>query len=261
MRIQTTAWAAAFLLVAGGTLAQQQPAPACPNGSTCTYASSGYANGTAGMCVSGACTYCAQGACGNACIGVPSATHYACSRAVLEANMAAAERDRKAAAGKAELARIAEQEKRETNDPTFFPRLSDADLAAYPAKFRGYNARMNAIFADLNISKLDAQAAESAIDEQVAKEQACRATPACINARRAAALQLELCQLTGEIRAMQERIRIEKANPSGVVSLADLHADGATIQRDQAAIDAKAPEFQKAAGKPFAAATMCKFGK
>jgi len=59
---------------------------------------------------------------------------------------------------------------------------------------------------------------------------------------------------------MQERIRIEKANPGGVIDLAELHDDGEIIQRDQATLASKKSEYQKLTHKSFDTDYKCVLG-
>lgn len=78
-----------------------------PNGSACVYASNvPYANGTSGMCIAGTCAYCKASACSTACRGLPGREQNTCSDGVIRANVAASERERRAAMEKAEGTRL-----------------------------------------------------------------------------------------------------------------------------------------------------------
>jgi hypothetical protein len=228
-----------------------------PNGSACVFASHGYANGTGGMCIGGTCTFCKEAACGAACMGLRSQEQIACSRAVIQAQIAASQRQQVADKEKAEMLGILQRELREASDTGFLARLSDADLAGYPAKIRAEEARVTAISADLGLPTQDWQASDAKTDDLVTKEKACRAAPQCMADRQAKALRDAMCADLAEIRNMQERIRIERANPGGVVDLQELHDDGETIQRDQADLASKKAEHLRLIHKPFTE-TVCR---
>ena len=66
-----------------------------------------------------------------------------------------------------------------------------------------------------------------------------------------------MCATIAEIHDMHERIRTERANPSGVVDLVELHDDGQIIQNDQAALASKKAEYLKLTHKAFTQ-TQCK---
>lgn len=244
-----------------------------PNGTACTYVSKGYANGTVGVCVNGACTYCKAAACNAACLGLRAQEQPACSRVVIQATVAASERELAVQREKAEATTLLNQLILETDTADCPPGvalgtnhcgqhwvqgLSDADLDGAVALVQSQVDRVAAILTDLgqppdpqNVSQPTVTAA------LVAKEKSCRATPQCMIARQAKALREEICALVAEIQNMRERIRIERANPSGVVDLVELHDDGEIIQNDQAALASKKAEYLKLTGKAFPE-TQCK---
>ena len=228
-----------------------------PSGSACVFASHGYANGTGGVCVSGACTFCKEAACSSACAGLRGQEQTSCSRTVVQAQIAASQRQQVADKEKAEMLGILQRQLREASDAGFLARLSDADLAAYPAKIKAEETRVNAVSADLGLPVQDWQASDTKTAEEVAKEQACRAAPQCMSERQAKVLRIAMCADLAEIRNMQERIKIERANPGGVVDLQELHDDGETIQRDQADLASKKLDHMKLTRKPFTEA-MCR---
>ena len=176
--------------------------------------------------------------------------------AAVQAQRAALEHQLVLAKEKAEMLGILQRQLQEAKDPGFLLRLSDADLAAYPAKIRTEEARVAEIAADLGIPAQDWRASDAKTADEVTREQTCRATPQCMADRQAKILRATMCADLAEIREMQERIKIERANPSGVVDLRELHDDGDIIQRDQARVAAKKAEYVKIARKPFAA-SMC----
>jgi hypothetical protein len=248
-------------------------APCAPNGSVCAYVSHGYANGAEGICVSGACTFCKATACSAACLGLRSQEQIACSRAVIHAQIAASEREQQAAQEKAEAVRLLNQMLTEIDTADCSPGvavgtnrcgqhwvrgLSDADLEGAVALAQGQVDRVAAIQAALGLSSDPGNASLPArVAADVAKEKSCRATPQCMIDRQAKALQEDMCAIIGEIHDMQERMRIERANPSGVVDLAELHDDGQIIQNDQAMLAAKKAEYLKLTHKAFTEA-LCK---
>jgi len=193
---------------------------------------------------------------GQACTGLRGQQQVECQRAQVQAQIAAAQRQQAVAKEKAEMLAILQRQLQEARAPGFLASLSAADLAAYPTKIRSENARVAEIFADLGLPKQDeqtAQAAEAETTDKVAKEQTCRATPQCMTDRQAKALRADMCADIAEIKDMQERISIERANPSGVVDLRELHDDGDTIQRDQAKLATEKSAYAKLTHKSFTA--------
>lgn len=95
--------------------------------------------------------------------------------------------------------------------------------------------------------------------ELVVKEKACRAAPRCVADRLAQQklkeLTEDMCSRLGTIQEMQEEIRTERANPSGVVNLKTLHDDGDTIQRYEYDLAPLKAEYTKIAHKQFSAAS------
>lgn len=169
----------------------------------------------------------------------------------VQGNISALMRQRQLEAEKAEAGKLGRDLMAEAQHPEFRVRMSDVALAGYVATVRAREARINAIMIDLGHKPVDPTAFGDAAAAEVAKEQACRVDSGCMAGRQAAALAQTICSNLNEIRTMQERIRIERANPSGVVDLAELHDDGEIIQRDQANVDASKASYVKVTKKAF----------
>jgi hypothetical protein len=258
--------------------AGQTPAPdtsnqCSPNGTACTHTSHDYTNGTPGMCVNGTCTFCEGAACSAVCMGLQRQAQPACQQAVIKAQIGASERQQIAKKEKHELLGILNrlvlevetadcspgEDKMATHCGQHWVRgLSDTDLNGAVALVQNQVDRVKAISTDLAVP-MDPSITNQVMQttDAVTKEKTCRVTPQCMTDRQAKALRDDMCADLAEIRSMQERIRIEKANPSGVVDLKSLHDDGETIQRDQADLKSKGADYLKLTHKPFIQA-MCK---
>lgn len=89
----------------------------------------------------------------------------------------------------------------------------------------------------------------TSLEGQIAEEEKCRATPACMGARVAE----QLCPVLDERRETAAAITTEKRNPAGVVNLATLHDLGQKLQYEDAMIARLKSEYAAAAKKPFTA--------
>ncbi len=89
--------------------------------------------------------------------------------------------------------------------------------------------------------------------ENVRKELACRASAPCMTAR----IVAYTCPHVALRRTYLKQIATEKANPAGVVNLANLHDWGASVQVEDAAIAAGKAEMIRWTKKPFSEAS-CK---
>ena len=243
------------------------------NGASCTFVSSGYGNGTPGICVSGACTFCKGAACSRACMGLRGREQAACAQRVVQAVEASLERERVVAQEKAEWVALLQKLQREaveTDDCSpgvplgtnncgqhWVRDLSDTDLDGAVALVQGQVDRVAAIDTDVGAPVTSNANIVTHTAELAAKEKACRASALCMAARRAKALVQDICAAIAEIQSMQERMRIEHANPSGVVDLVELHDDGEIIQRDQAILARDKSEYLKVGKKPFVVTTCC----
>lgn len=95
--------------------------------------------------------------------------------------------------------------------------------------------------------------AEGLFKKQMADEIACRKNPQCMSDR----LAPELCGLIHQREGAQKAIKIERANPGGVVDLVKLHSLGEAIQSLDVQIKQARSDFAKAVKKPFSD-TLCK---
>jgi hypothetical protein len=178
----------------------------------------------------------------------------------VNAQIAASERQQKLASERAEALSLAQKSLQEAKDPNFLAKLSDPELAGYVALEQGRQDRIGIIFADLGLPKQDSQASMASVASKVAAELTCRADTQCMAARQAKALASRMCSNIAMIRNMQERIRVERANPSGVVDLAELHDDGDIIQRNQAELAQAKAQYLTLTHKAFeggVAVTQC----
>ena len=181
----------------------------------------------------------------------PGPGYAACSRAAATANISTLQRQRLVDAERVEAGKLSRDLMAEAQHPELRVKMSNDALAGYVATVRAREARINAIMIDLGHKPVDPTAFGDSAAAEVAKEQACRADSVCMAGRQTAALVKTICINLNEIRTMQERIRIERANPSGVVDLVELHDDGEIIQRDQAIVDASKASYVKIAKKAF----------
>lgn len=102
-----------------------------------------------------------------------------------------------------------------------------------------------------------------AIAEDVSKERACRASKKCLDARVAARREEQAKQLAQEVCAANDmredtlrRFAFEKANPSGVVDLRQLHDLGQALQSETPELAAMKANFAKVTGRTWNLA-MC----
>ena len=108
----------------------------------------------------------------------------------------------------------------------------------------------------LGLAAPDWTAVDAKRDATVAKEVACRATQVHGPAPGRCNREQHLANL-GNIRVLTARIAAERANPSGVVDLADLHSSGEDIQIAQANVAGLKVQYAKLTGKPFDA-SVCR---
>lgn len=87
----------------------------------------------------------------------------------------------------------------------------------------------------------------TSLESQIAEEEKCRASPACMGARVAE----QLCPVIEERRETAAAITTEKRNPAGVVNLATLHDLGEKLQYEDSMITRLKAEYAAAAKKPF----------
>lgn len=90
----------------------------------------------------------------------------------------------------------------------------------------------------------------TSLEGQIAEEEKCRATPACMDAR----IAEQLCPVLDERRETAAAITTEKRNPAGVVNLATLHDLGQKLQYEDAMIARLKSEYAVAAKKLFTSA-------
>ena len=136
-------------------------------------------------------------------------------------------------------------------------RMTPEMMKAYAAHARAEEAQLSALAVKLGKPAPDWTAADAALETIIQKEKACRVDAACLANRQAAALSTQLCGHLGAIRVLTQRIATEKANPSGVVDLADLHSSGEDIQIHREQLAQGKAEYSKVTGKVFDAA-VCK---
>jgi hypothetical protein len=93
----------------------------------------------------------------------------------------------------------------------------------------------------------EVQAWATSLESQIAAEEKCRATPACMGAR----IAEQLCPILDERRETAAAISTERSNPAGVVNLATLHDLGQKLQYEDAMIARLKSEYATAAKRPF----------
>jgi hypothetical protein len=169
---------------------------------------------------------------GRVCYAGPG--YQACEKAAIQANIDEFQHKQALGAEKDEMMEILAREIREAKDPNFLVNLSDGELAGYMAKLHVEADRLAAIRVDLKMAPATPDGFFIEWERLVTKEKACRADTKCMADRQAAELAKPLCVNVAQIRFLQDRIKTEKANPSGVVDLADLHSTGEDIQIIQA---------------------------
>jgi hypothetical protein len=120
-------------------------------------------------------------------------------------------------------------------------RLAEVCTSLPPAKLAEYTAVLDSI--DANVKRI------------VENERKCRADARCMAARAVrtreaaeeetfgAEVAKPLCEAAWNLDAAREAIRVEKANPSGVVDLVSLHQSGQAVQYAQAQITALTPKY------------------
>lgn len=210
--------------------------------------------GTLAMALSLAVTASAQ--VGPVCQAGPG--YAACERAAIQGNVAASERQDKLRAEVVEASAISSKMLYEAKQgPDLLAKLSAADLAGYVATVQAQEARLAVLDKDLGRPVPDWTAANASLVAMVAKENACRADKKCMIDRQAAPIANGICLNLGNIRVLTARIAAEKANPSGVVDLADLHSSGEDIQIAQANVTSLKAQYAKLAGKTFEA-SVCR---
>lgn len=89
----------------------------------------------------------------------------------------------------------------------------------------------------------------TSLEGQLAEEEKCRATPACMGAR----IVEQLCPILDERRETAAAITTEKRNPAGVVNLSTLHDLGEKLQYEDSMIARLKSEYAAAARKAFSA--------
>ncbi len=136
-------------------------------------------------------------------------------------------------------------------------RMTPEMMTAYAVHVRAEEAQLSALAVKLGRPAPDWTAADAALATIIQKELACRVDAKCLADRQTAALSTEICGHIVAIRALTARIATEKANPSGVVSLSDLHSSGEDIQAHQAQMAAAKVRYSTAAGKAFDA-SVCR---
>lgn len=119
--------------------------------------------------------------------------------------------------------------------------------------------RLDEINAAMGLPR-DSDKIVKAIAEDVSKERACRASKKCLDARVAAHREEQMAQEVCDANDMREdtlrRIAYEKANPTGVVDLRQLHDLGQDLQSETPALAAMKANFTKVTGKNWRLA-MC----
>ena len=96
------------------------------------------------------------------------------------------------------------------------------------------------------------------LEQSVAEERKCRATPACMRQRKmdieraeAAEVVEQLCPIIADRREAFQQIAAEKQNPGGVVNLVTLHDLGERIQVDDSNIAKLKSQYTAVAHRPF----------
>lgn len=116
--------------------------------------------------------------------------------------------------------------------------LSDPDLDSAVPTLQGEMDRLSVILADLHLPSDSAQTIFATSSERIAKEQACRHDPKCIGERKIVRnIVIPLCDAHWGLEIAEQTIKVERANPSGVVDLQVLHdaGDAVTTYRSQIA--------------------------
>jgi len=123
------------------------------------------------------------------------------------------------------------------------------------AKLRAQLSRLSGCATEDKINALASvlDEADGVFKKRMADEIACRKSPKCMSDR----LAPELCGLIHQREAAQKAIRIERANPGGVVDLVKLHSLGEVVQSLGEQIKQAKSDFAKAVKKPFSDA-LCK---
>lgn len=136
-------------------------------------------------------------------------------------------------------------------------RMTPAQMTDYVARVKAEEARITELDVKLGLAAPDWTAVDAKRDATVAKEVACRADAKCMAQRQVDATASSICANLGNIRVLTARIAAERANPSGVVDLADLHSSGEDIQIAQANVAGLKVQYAKLTGKPFDA-SVCR---
>lgn len=111
------------------------------------------------------------------------------------------------------------------------------------------------------------QAWRTQLAKDVADDEACRSTPACMKQRREDTAKAErqrqlvevvpdLCQAVADRRVMIAEMARERANPSGIVDRQLLHDDGARLQSDNEQVTDLTAHYIAITHKPFSE-TVC----
>jgi hypothetical protein len=164
------------------------------------------------------------------------------ARARVQASLAAAQRATVVRQEKAEA--IALLERLDQERRAGFEQLGDDQLAGYMGTVGSREARIAALETDLGIPVADRSAFDADVAAKVAREQACRADAKCMGAR---AFQRDvlapMCAFDQMLEDDKERISRERANPAGVVDLAELRDDGVLVQQHSNELEQRKPAF------------------
>ena len=102
---------------------------------------------------------------------------------------------------------------------------------------------------DVNKDRVESWA--SRVEELLADELKCRASPECMAKRVIDGTAAAICPIIADRNEALRQIAAERANPAGVVNLATLHDLGERVQIDNGYIAKLKAEYARAAKKPF----------
>lgn len=103
----------------------------------------------------------------------------------------------------------------------------------------------------INVSEERVEKWASRVEELLADESKCRASPECMAKRVIDGTGPEMCPIIADRNEALRQIAAERANPAGVVNLATLHDLGERVQIDNSNIAKLKAEYARAAKRPF----------
>jgi hypothetical protein len=152
----------------------------------------------------------------------------------------------------------AEKIERELKEPTHIEAVENLDtvngeIAQVRGMLEGLQCGSDA-YSGLAQVRTDVDAWAAKVEQEVAKERACRADGECMAVR----ASKPLCEALRDKRGHQEDLAKERANPAGVVNLTYLHDLGQAIQDADERIAQARRDYAKATKKPFSEARCAK---